>query len=410
MDMAAERSDSMLVRAGRMFVLVTSGALAAMVQLAIIPSLTNMSKYFADQGDGTFLSQMVLIIPAPAMVLGAPFAGWLAERIGKRPLLLGSALLYAIAGGAGLILPDLWTLLASRVLVGLAAAGLSTAALSLLGDYYEHDRRDRLIGWNAVIGGAGSFVGLPIAGLLAADLGWRGPFFIYLVGLVIFAVALVTLGKSRSTVETVAAESGTGGSVRGALIFCLLAAAISIVMYMVSLNGAYLLDAHGIASPSTQSLVIDLTTGASMVGAYMFGVLRKWISYIAAMALTWAVLGVGTLGFGISERAGHVLHLRNLHRAGRRSDAAFDAKRRVERGAAQRRLARHRAGAGQYLPRSVLEFGRGDGDAPFHGYAERVHLAGRRGLDRHDGHVAVAAAERGASGGAGPIGPAYART
>jgi MFS family permease len=290
-------SDSAGTRAARLFVLLSGGVLAAMVQLAILPALTKMADHFSDQGDGALIAQNVTTIAAPTMAFGAPLIGWLAGMIGKRQVLLVSALVFALAGAAGALMPDLWSLLATRFLLGLGAAGVGTMAITYIGDYYAGETRDKMIGWYAVVGGGGSIFILLAAGRLADLGGWRAPFGLYLTGLLVFALA--TFAIPRSAGRGSAAMEGAGGSIRGAFGVYVLIVLISIVMYMVTIQGPFLLNADGITSGSSQSLIILMTTVGAMMGAYAFGVINPKLGFRGVLALTWAVLGLGCIGFAL---------------------------------------------------------------------------------------------------------------
>src|SRR5579859_398560 len=154
-------------------VLLSSGALGGMAQMAIVPSLPQLAAQYSSQGDGAFIAQTVMTVAGPAITIGAPLLGWLAGRIGNRSVLLISALLYAVSGAAGAIAPNLWTLLLSRVLLGIATGGIGASATGVLADNYAGAARDRLIGWNMAIGGGGTLVSLLLAGPLAEHFGWR---------------------------------------------------------------------------------------------------------------------------------------------------------------------------------------------------------------------------------------------
>lgn len=144
----SDKVESLIFDAVRVFVLLSGNALGVIVQLAVYPSLTQFAGHFSKGGpgalDGASIAQLVMTISALTMVVGSPLSGWLAGLVGKRPIFLWSALFCAIFGVAGAVAPDLWTPLASRLLLGLAAVGLGTTALSLIGDYYARERRDRL--------------------------------------------------------------------------------------------------------------------------------------------------------------------------------------------------------------------------------------------------------------------------
>src|SRR5260370_39326691 len=137
MSTVSDKVNSPVYDAARVFVLLSGNALGVVVQLAMSPSLSQMANRFSNTGPGAFdgasIAQLVMTISAVTMVIGFPLSGWLAGLVGKRPVFLWSALFYAIFGVAGAVAPDLWTLLSSRLRLGLAAAGLGTPPVSFFG-------------------------------------------------------------------------------------------------------------------------------------------------------------------------------------------------------------------------------------------------------------------------------------
>jgi MFS family permease len=294
-DMAGGR----IIRAARLFVLLTGGILAGMVPLGILPSLTQMADHFSAQGNGTLIAQNVITIVAPTMALGAPLVGWLTEVFGKRPVFLMSALFFGVAGAAGAIAPDLWTLLISRIVLGLAAAGVTTMTIACIGDYYPGEQRDKLIGWYAMIGSGGSFFTLLVAGRLADIGGWRAPFLLYLVGLLIMALAIPTLADAKDKKATTAARAETG-SIRDAFGIYALILVLSVVMYTVTIQGPFMLKAAGIVKPSLQSNILMMTTVGAVLGSYIFAFVRPKMGFLGVLALVWAAFGLSIVGFALT--------------------------------------------------------------------------------------------------------------
>jgi MFS family permease len=289
---------SALFRALRLVVLLGAPILAGMVQLAVIPPQPGMAAHFASLGyDGTTMAQLVMVIAAPAMAFGAPLIGWLASRLGKRSVLLASTLVYGISGLACAYAPGLYPLLALRVVLGLAAAGYITCAVSLIGDYYEsHAARDRLLGWFAFVGGGGSIVVLRIAAELTKTGGWQAPFSLNAVAFVLFFMALF-LVKDVNRAAATATVGAPSASIWSAWPIYLLIVLISIVMYSVTIQGSYLMNDDGIVDPVLQSNVILMTTVGSMAGAYLFRFIRPALGFHFTLALTWGVLALGNVGF-----------------------------------------------------------------------------------------------------------------
>jgi len=299
MDIASNRPG---LEIARLIVLLSGGALAAMVQLAILPSLPQIAAHYAQQGtavlDGASIAQLVMTVAAPTIVVGAPLIGWLSGRIGKRRALLASALLYALAGAAGAFAPNLWMLLFSRIALGLGAAGIMAVTTAYLGDYYPPERRDRLIGWTAFIGGGGALVVLVAAGALA-EIGWRAPFGLYLIGLLIFALTLPAIAeRPPAVVAAPSAEPASIGGIAGILTLIVL---ISLVLYMPSIQGPFLLEAKGFGRPATQAAIADATTVGAMTGSYLFGLLRPRLRFTSILFLLLMAMGIGTVGYGVAD-------------------------------------------------------------------------------------------------------------
>jgi MFS family permease len=297
MSSVAAGQESALFRALRMVVLLSAPVLAGMVQLAVIPAQTGMAAHFAEKGiDGAFAAQNVMTISAPVMAFGAPLIGWLAGIFGKRNTLLISVLIYGLSGLAGLVLTDLTLLLASRLVLGLAAAGYITVSVSLIGDYYADEAtRGRLLGWYAIVGGGGSLVVLYLAGVLTKMGGWQAPFALYGVALLLFVMALFLVRDV--TRESAAAATGASSSIWGAWPIYALIVLISISMYGVTIQGTYMMAENGITDPSTQSNVMLFSTLGSMVGAYLYRFIRPSLGFHLTLALTWGFLAVGNIGF-----------------------------------------------------------------------------------------------------------------
>src|SRR6201996_1260887 len=299
MTAVSEDSHSFLFRALRMIVLLSAPIMAGMVQLAVIPAQTGMAAHFSALGiDGAFAAQNVMTIAAPAMAFGAPLIGWLSGRLGKRNTLLAAMLIYGLAGLFGAYAPDLTTLLASRLILGIAAAGYITISVSYIGDYYPGEgARDRLLGWYAIVGGGGSLVVLYVAGLLTKMGDWHSPFALYGVALPLMVMGFFLIRDVRQT-EAGAAQAAAGSdSIWGAWGIYALITLIAISMYAVTIQGTYMMAANGVTDPSTQSNVMLFSTVGRMAGAYLFRFVRPALGFHFSLALTWAFLAVGNLGF-----------------------------------------------------------------------------------------------------------------
>lgn len=108
--------------------------LTIMAGTTVAPSLPAIEQNFLSTANVGLLSRMVLTLPSVFVALCAPVAGMLADRFGRKRLLLGAILLYSLSGISGLFADSLAGLLVGRAFLGLAIGGIMTIGTALVGD------------------------------------------------------------------------------------------------------------------------------------------------------------------------------------------------------------------------------------------------------------------------------------
>ncbi|MCB1476812.1 MAG: MFS transporter [Rhodobiaceae bacterium] len=171
-----------LLRDPRAWALLLAGMLTVMSNSTIAPALPGIEAMFRDTPNADLLTRLLVTAPSLMVALAASFAGYAADRFGRRNQLLVAAIVFAIAGTAGLYLPSLESILASRLLLGVAVAAIMTSQSALIGDYYTGIARARLMGYQvAMMNFAGFFFVMSAGGL--AGISAVLPFGIYAISL-----------------------------------------------------------------------------------------------------------------------------------------------------------------------------------------------------------------------------------
>jgi len=192
----------------------------------------------------------------PILVISIP-TGRLADRIGRRPLLLGGL---ALTGVGSLLIAfsgSLETLLAGRVVQGIGSTASWVAALALVSDLARPGRKGEAIGFALAANSFGAIGGPALGGILGGEISFEAPFFVVTA----FAAAMLAIGTvvlPRATLES----RSTLSSGRGVLATLLRPAAL--VPGLIVVAGASFLGMVDFTVPL--DLDRSLGTGATAIG------------------------------------------------------------------------------------------------------------------------------------------------
>ena len=292
-------SDSLIIKA----TLLLTSTLTVMSGATIAPSLPAMQEYFAVVENSELLVRLVLTIPALFIAFGGLFAGQLVDRIGRKPLLIASTLVYGIAGASGFVLNSLWTILIGRALLGLAVAGIMTGVTTLITDYYLGQKRADFMGLQAAFMGLGGVVFLSIGGF-SADFNWRFPFLIYLSAWPIMLAIATTLfepnrqvnnqNKDSSQVNQPNMPIGVLSMIYGVALFYMVA------FYLIPVQLPFYLKNLSNASASASGLAIAAFTLASSIASLRYGSIKQRLGFVSIVVAAFAIAAIGYVIIGFA--------------------------------------------------------------------------------------------------------------
>ncbi len=144
---------------------------------------------------------LITVFTMPGIVL-TPLFGILADRFGRKKVLVPALLLFSVAGSSCSLARDFEVLLLLRFFQGVGAASLGSLNATLIGDLFSGRQRTEAMGYNASVLSIGTALYPSLGGALAA-LGWYVPFALPIVGLGVAAAVLFRL-------ESVDVDPGDG--------------------------------------------------------------------------------------------------------------------------------------------------------------------------------------------------------
>ena len=175
-------------------ILVALALCMALQMTGFVMILPLFARRFDSFGAGVEALGVSAIAYALTSTFAAPFIGTLADRYGRRPIILFSLAGYILAFSGYLFATSAWLLILLRGLAGVFTAGLLPAMMSIVGDLAPESRRAHWIG--IVNGGAaaGWILGPILGGLLYDRYGYVVPFTVSImmtVGALLLAAFLI---------------------------------------------------------------------------------------------------------------------------------------------------------------------------------------------------------------------------
>ncbi|MCS5735695.1 MFS transporter [Herbiconiux daphne] len=249
--------------------LLAGSCMPVLGSVLITPVLPQLSEHFADVPGAEVLVPMIVAIPALLIAIFAPFAGQIVDRLGRKWLLIGAMIAYALVGTAPVWLSGLPEILFSRVLVGLCEAAIMTVCTTLIVDYFHEERqRNKYLGLQTVTTTLAATAFIVLGGALGVG-GWHTPFWVYAVSIVIAIPMIFSLWEPTS-VEAGDTPDEAGAKVKipwrriGVPLLVTLFGGFT--FYVLLIETSYLIVGTGIDASDTATIGI-VAAGSSLITA-----------------------------------------------------------------------------------------------------------------------------------------------
>jgi MFS family permease len=273
-----------------------TGSLGPMVGAAIAPALPFIHIHFASETGADFLVRLLLTIPALAIAIVAPFAGYLIDRHSKQRVLLIAVAAYIACGACGLFLNDLDALLFSRAALGISTAFIMCCVTALAGDLFEPMAR---AGFMGKINSTNSITGMifVLCGGMLADLNWRAPFLVYasMAPLLFLLWRFIPRQPPPSVPSATQLAAAEAGGMHWGQVVALYALAIicSIFFYLVLTQSPFLITHELGGSGGLTGLAIGIFTIAGFPFSFSYGRIRRSLSPWSIFAIGFGSIGLG---------------------------------------------------------------------------------------------------------------------
>ncbi|MFM2089403.1 MAG: hypothetical protein RLZZ237_4272 [Pseudomonadota bacterium] len=214
------------------FSLLCVACLTIMVGCVIVPGLNNIAAGLGVTGSASWL----ITLPALGVVIFGPLAGMLITRKGSRYALRIGLILYGALGVAGAWMPSPLFIYADRLLLGGATAIVMSTGIAMISEFYTGHARLKMMSKQGMAIELGGVIFLSVGGVLA-QIGWRWPFALYLMGWVFLAMIEIFVPRQNTPVHEQASASDVPENTLSKVMIVYFAALLAMIIFFTAIIG-----------------------------------------------------------------------------------------------------------------------------------------------------------------------------
>ncbi|NWL11062.1 MFS transporter [Paenarthrobacter nitroguajacolicus] len=281
--------------------LVAGSCMPVLGAVLLAPVLPTLNQVFADTAGVAILVPLVLTLPALFVALFSPLAGYVADRVGRKQLLIVAMLAYALFGTAPLWLDSLGAIALSRVGVGIAEAAIMTCCTTLITDYYAGQQRNKYLGLQTMVSALAATAFFALGGVLGS-ISWRTPFWLYAVSAVLVVPMIFKLwepAKSQAHVATTAKQPVPWRQIGAPAAVTLFG---GIVFYALIVHLPYVITGLGVTDTGLIGGAAAVASLATAAGAISF----RYLAKLGTGKLLVGAFGLAAVGLCVVSAAGSV--------------------------------------------------------------------------------------------------------
>lgn len=281
----------------RTLAVVVAGYCAFLHLYTTQPLLPRLTEVF---GAGSITVSLTVTLAAFGVAVAAPFAGLLADRFGRKRVIVASSLLLGLCSFAAATSPNLPVLICWRFLQGAFTPGVFSVTVAYINDEWPAGEIPRAL--SAYVSGTvlGGFSCRFLSGVIASHFGWRWSFLflgaLNLVGTAVIARLLPATGRVQEPLPFARFAHAIWDHLRNRHLlatylvgFCVLFTLVGVFTYVTFYLAA---PPFGLEPAALGSIFLVYLIGAALNPAAGRGIARYGHRSVLAVGVAAGVLGI----------------------------------------------------------------------------------------------------------------------
>jgi MFS family permease len=283
----------------KFFLIISISLIAISGVLSINPIVPKIAQSLNISPQNIGMIMTIFLLPT---TFGSLIFGALADRFGRKKILIPSLLLFGIGGILCASATNFRSLLEWRFLSGIGSASLESIELTLISDLYSGKMLTSAMGMNAAMIGVVATI-YPLIGGMLAEFSWR---YVFLLSMLSFPIALIiatklklpTKQKSTQELNVKTYLKITWKNIQNPQVLGLLFTVFS--MFIIELGAFYIylpmyagttLHASGVEI----GIILSIESIAFAIAASQLGILTRWFSERSLISSGFLLCGLSLL-------------------------------------------------------------------------------------------------------------------
>ncbi|WP_265459766.1 MFS transporter [Enterococcus sp. HY326] len=273
---------------------------------AISVTLPMIKTQFPDVSAATVES--LVTIPSFTMMIFILLSSFIIKRIGeKKTVILGLSLAF-IGGVIPAFVANFEIIFISRFILGAGTGIYNSLAISLIGDYFEGETQQKMLGYQTAFSTLGSSFVTFLAGILV-NLSWQYSYLIYFFTLPIVLMVIFFLPEKKKTSSdngTSQSEVKSKQSVNSLVIFsCIMMFLFFILVMNIYTKTSTLISDENYANQGFLGTTMTIGSLVGALGGFVYSYVRKLFKNLTPVIALAAI----ALAYFLIPYAGNMLML-----------------------------------------------------------------------------------------------------
>jgi MFS family permease len=278
--------------------LIAAAVMPTLAIVSLVPNLPQLFEHFSAVPHHELLVPMIITLPSLCIALFSPVAGAAADFWGRRRLMIVALIAYSVLGLIPMLLDDLYYILGSRFVVGIAEAAILTAGNAMMGDYFAGEERQKWLGIQTIVGPIVASA-LILAGGKLGSINWHAPFSLYALGLVVLVWVIVATWEPKPSVTPSVVAGEVHFPWKTTILIGAVTIALSIIYFVQAVQLGRIFGELGVKSPELIGVMVTAASSGVVLGGLLYRKLsHRSISQLFAIILL--AFAIGYLGIALS--------------------------------------------------------------------------------------------------------------